>query len=548
MKMKRILAILLAATMTIGSVGCMKSSSGESGGGKKSTQKKVEAPDDIWAPYKEEVTITTCVAENLNIQWREGDSHDDNPWYREYKKRFNVNLKNAWVSNDFDTKLNLCIADGDLPDVFGVTAKQLKELKEADMIWDLTEVFDKYASDEVKSYMEKDKDTAETGKIDGKLWGIPVLHYGFIDQPSMVWIRKDWKEEAKAEDPKTMDELVALAKTFKEKHGKYAITEDQNLSCMKALAPAWGAHPTLWVETKDGKIEHGIVQPEMKKVLETYAQWYKDGLLDPEFTTKDWAKKNQGIINGDVGIDPGYQYWAYSPGPDVVSNQGKEGIFEAYEVPTATGEPVLAPIRFANQGYIVISKKCQNPEAALKIINFAAYIEKDGQEKESEELMSSLYDDAYGDANALGVIDPGVDYEKYEKVIAAMEKYNNGEKIDPKTLGSAAPKYIDAVAFMETGEPSKVGQYLQMGSPKCAYSVTKKMLDNDQIMKDKVWGLSPESWQASSGALNTILIEGFTKIIVGKEPVDYFDTLVEQWYKAGGEKATNDVNEQYGNK
>ena len=43
--------------------------------------------------------------------------------------------------------------------------------------------------------------------------------------------------------------------------------------------------------------------------------------------------------------------------------------------------------------------------------------------------------------------------------------------------------------------------------------------------------------------LNDLLQEGFTKIIVGQEPIDYFDTLVENWKRAGGEQATKEVNE-----
>lgn len=47
--------------------------------------------------------------------------------------------------------------------------------------------------------------------------------------------------------------------------------------------------------------------------------------------------------------------------------------------------------------------------------------------------------------------------------------------------------------------------------------------------------------------MDDILIEGFTKIIVGEESIDYFDTLVADWESAGGAKATEEINETYGN-
>ena len=33
---------------------------------------------------------------------------------------------------------------------------------------------------------------------------------------------------------------------------------------------------------------------------------------------------------------------------------------------------------------------------------------------------------------------------------------------------------------------------------------------------------------------------------MGEETVDYFDTIVQNWMAAGGEAATNEMNEMYG--
>ena len=69
------------------------------------------------------------------------------------------------------------------------------------------------------------------------------------------------------------------------------------------------------------------------------------------------------------------------------------------------------------------------------------------------------------------------------------------------------------------------------------------MIDNEQYIKDAYWGQQVETLLNSGSTLDDILKEGFTKIIVGEEPIDYFDTLVENWKSAGGEKATEEVNE-----
>lgn len=545
MKMKKIVALVLAASMAFGCTACMQKG-GEKGSGKKSNRKHVEVPEDPWAPYEEEVEVSQALYESLNIDWREGDDYDHNPWVDAFKRNFNIKLKSAWVSNDYDTKLNLSIADGDLPDIFACNAKQFQELKDADMIWDMTEAYEKYASDELKECMEAEPDTFNTAKgEDGKLYAIPKMHWGIIDQPTMVWIRKDWKEKSGMEDPKTMDDLINLARKFKEQNNsKFAISEDQNLNGLRILAEGFGEHPRLWVENEDGKIEYGYVQPGMKEVIKQYSEWYKEGLIDPDFPTKDWNQKNASMINGEVGIDPGYQYWGYNPGPDVVSANGPEAVFEAYETPSATGEPVKASIRFANLGYLVVSKDCPNPEALIKILNYTLdpeYLDDD------EEIQKSLSENVYDNIPQIFVVNPNSDYAGFEEVSAALEKYRNGEEINPDDLEYSG-KYISSVEFIENGTPGIVGDFCQMGSLKPAYGVTKELLDSGRYIKDKLWGLSPETWLNSSGTLNSILVEGYTKIIVGQEPIDYFDTIVEEWYSAGGEQATKEINEVYGNK
>lgn len=69
------------------------------------------------------------------------------------------------------------------------------------------------------------------------------------------------------------------------------------------------------------------------------------------------------------------------------------------------------------------------------------------------------------------------------------------------------------------------------------------MIDNNEIVKDAYWGQQVETLLSSGSTLDDILKEGFTKIIVGEKPVEYFDTLVENWKAAGGEAATKEVNE-----
>jgi len=74
----------------------------------------------------------------------------------------------------FKEKVKMSIASNDLPDFMKVNATQLKELTEADMIMDITDVYDKNATDETKKFLSMDGGMQlKTATFDGKLMGIP---------------------------------------------------------------------------------------------------------------------------------------------------------------------------------------------------------------------------------------------------------------------------------------------------------------------------------------------------------------------------------------
>ena len=173
---KRAVASLTIASLALGLAACgsapasSTANSGSSAAPATSSATSQTEEIDIWAAYDEPVQITTALVENAGIQWHDGDTYDDNPWYREYKERFNIEVTNKWiVSSDYSTKLNLSIADGDLPDVFFCSADQFQQLYEAGMIHDLTDVYEQYASDTLKGYMEAEAATFDTAKRDGRV-------------------------------------------------------------------------------------------------------------------------------------------------------------------------------------------------------------------------------------------------------------------------------------------------------------------------------------------------------------------------------------------
>lgn len=542
---KRVIALGIVVVLLFCLPGFVGTGAGavDSGGGG-SAAEAVPVPEGLWDPYEQELVLTTVVAENSGTSFKNGDTYDNNPWYRAFKDRLNINLKNMWVSNDYGTKLNLAIADRDLPDFCSVNAQQLASLEKSGLIMDLTEIFDAYASDTLKGYMEAERDTYETGCLGGRLYGIPQLSYGNIDKFDYVWIRKDWKDQLGLADPQSMDDVLAIAKAFQENFGGYGMGEMQTLDNLNRLAIGFGAHPGIWIEQEDGTLAYGTVQPEMKEVIAAYAEWYADGIINPDFMTTNQDKMFQDAINGDVGVIPFAQWFGYNPGPQIVENLGAEAIFEPYPIPSAGGEEVTGSVKFGNNGYVVVSKDCKNPEGVIKLINFWCYMMDDAAGKEDPEFITSLYDNNYPNCvHMLSVINTMTDYNQYVQVTEALAK---GLDADVTELGKNASKYNSCVAWLTEQDPDGVGDWLQQGNDKSAYGIAKEYLDNGTYLKDAKWGQDTATLQSVGSTLNDILVEGFTQIIIGEKDIDYFDTLVEEWAKAGGEMATAEVNDAFG--
>lgn len=551
---KKLVAFLLAACMLVGMTAC-GSQEAETSEPKTetsttkdttetSTETKTETTEevDIWAAYPETVTLTTALnGASGEVGFKEGEDWQNNPWHTAWKENFNIEVENMWAvetTSDYNTKINLSIADNDLPDVFYVgSVTTLQQLIDAGIAMDITEVFDTYASDTVKGYMAALPAVSETAYKDGRMYAVPQMTYGIIDQPYQMWIRKDWKEEQNVEAPKTYEEFVELLQLFKDKYGA-VLGETSSLSYMKKMAPAWGAYPTTWIRTENG-VEYGGIQPEMKDVLSAYKKLYDDGLLFNEFMVSDSSKSIDMCASGQIGVIPQVCWFNYYFASTLEIN-GPESYFEAYALPTATDEPMQYPISFSNNGYTVINSQCKNPEAAIKLINYFPKVIFEGDEE--PELYAELNRVNPIVVGTFRIFDPECDYKQFVDISEALTTGDASKLVGLGTI----QKYENCLKWVADKDTAGLSAYFQVGDPEVSgYAVSKKILDDGDYFFDVKWGVTPESMQNAGSTLDDILLQGYTKIIVGEEPLEYFDELVASWKAAGGDQVTKEMNELY---
>jgi len=54
--------------------------------------------------------------------------------------------------------------------------------------------------------------------------------------------------------------------------------------------------------------------------------------------------------------------------------------------------------------------------------------------------------------------------------------------------------------------------------------------------------------EQKKAALDTLELKAYIKIVTGEEPIDYFDTFVEEWYSYGGQEIIDELQEYYKNR
>ena len=121
-------------------------------------------------------------------------------------------------------------------------------------------------------------------------------------------IRKDWLNELGLAIPTTIDEWYTVLKAFKEKKGATAPLTIQKGDLRNDFANAFGFFaPTMgngfYVDR--GKVKYGWTEPGFKSFYATMNKWFKEGLLDPNFSTVSSSTIDANIASGKSGAAHG---------------------------------------------------------------------------------------------------------------------------------------------------------------------------------------------------------------------------------------------------
>ncbi|GGD59566.1 putative ABC transporter peptide-binding protein YtcQ [Paenibacillus nasutitermitis] len=507
------------------------------------------ANSDPSAKYDPPITVTTVRAQADVTEFAEGDTMDSNIWTKHLLDTYGFQLKNTWVTDSagYKDKLNVTIASGDLPDFFKVDATQFKQLADAGSLADLTDVYNTFASDLLKGKLNEDGgNTLKAATIDGKLMALPYVT-ATMDGAGMVWIRKDWLDNLSLSAPKTMDDLLAISKAFKnndpDKNGKndtvgLGITKDifTGYGGLNFFLNSFHSYGKMWIEDpKDkSKLVYGAVQPEAKKALSTLQEMYNAGEIDKEFSVKTSTQLTDDIVSGKVGMAFGtmanpINYFSKSVAKDPKAK------WEMYQLTSVDDQPVKAQISSGIGTFWVASKKSKYPDALVKTMD--AFVQKLFSDKAEFKFMYDgpnlkYHTFKYMDVQAWGA---RKNLDAYLAVNAAL-KSNEESKLNPEQKG-----YYDQVKAYQGGDAAQWGTYKVFG-PEGSLGLLENIVKDNLMYPDQYFSIPTDTMVQRQSTLSDLLDETYMGIILG-DSVDTFDGMVTKWNQLGGEEMTKQVNE-----
>ena len=190
----------------------------------------------------------------------------------------------------YGEKLNVTLASGNLPDIVYMDEKNVNSWIDEGALLPLDDLIEKYAPNFKKVFTDDDRKTIVNPQ-DLRLYGVPYI----LRLPAMntMGIRRDWLKALNLEAPSTIEELETVLTAFKDNATK--LNGDAPVIPMagrlSAIYMMYGISETgdnnSWTLDENGNYISKYEHPNYRQCLETLQKFYANGLIDPEFLTRN---------------------------------------------------------------------------------------------------------------------------------------------------------------------------------------------------------------------------------------------------------------------
>ncbi|MBE5040808.1 extracellular solute-binding protein [Ructibacterium gallinarum] len=417
-------------------------------------------------------------------------------------------------------KFNILIASGEYPDIIqyrwtsypGGPQKAINEK----IIVDLNTL--KEDAPNFFSYLEKHDEVRKLSLTDsGALFSFPFIRGDeSLLYSSGLIIRQDWLDELGLAMPETIEEWETVLTAFRDKKNCKAPLSMNigHFGQVHAFAGAYGVGIGYYLD--NGQVKYGMAEDGYKDFLTLLNKWYDEGLLDQDFSTLDSTTMDANILNGNAGVVQGSigngigRYMNAAPddtyqlagAPYPVRNKGEVCEFGAMNT--------IIPLM--NNAFAAISADSKNQQLAAQFLDF-------GYSQEGQMLYNF-----------------GIEGESYE-MIDGYPTYTDLITNNPEglSMSSALSMYTYAYDAGPTIQDKRyMEQYASLPEQKEAWAtwstsnMANHLLPYLYVKDDEVNELAN-----LSNSVETYANEMTTKLIMGIEPLENYDSIVEELNNRG---------------
>ncbi len=536
---KRLMAGMLVSAIAITSLaGCSSSNKEETtkapaaGEAGKTQAAKEEEKETTAAENQEPVTLTWLVGETSS------EVDDNAEVVKMIEERFHIDMK-AWQvdAKNFQENLNVRFAGGEMPDVLVVNnLSLLPTYVDGGIVGELPiEVIREKAPNYAKVADEYD---------DGTLWSTMIYNgknYGVTNPmdavPMAMFWRKDWLDKLGLEVPKTLDEYEEVLTAFVEQDPDGNGKKDTAGMAERAFNAVFGAYglrcvtggkPGFKVEEmqlgEDNVPFFPYIHPDAKLALAKLHDWYEKGIIDKEFITGEnhggYTWLSHSFMNGRIGLTCAQPYHYLNTDRDLTDEKTWGVCMRELKGLDPDAEIVIGPApvgpdgKSGTEGWNLTGRlTCLTTQAASDPRKVDAFL--------------AMLDAYYADMEYAKLANYGLEGIHFEQTPDGPVRLMEG--VELRREGVLQCDFGSTVTFAKNVTPEKT----EFGHKVTGNGYYRFNIPPVQEFSDVI------------ATLDTLTEQAYFDMITGTKPLDYFDTFVEEFKKAGGEAAEKAVQEAY---
>ena len=332
---------------------------------------------DLWLT-DEKVTLTCWYPINQATFFSDGiSSFADTDVFKWLEEQTNVHVEFIHPANSTEAEsFNLLFADDRLPDlVFNNDTYAYAEGAEAAVedgyYLRLNDLMEQYAPSYMKLMADNPTIAKDTATDSGLRWSFNFIYSGDGKQCNFgPALRKDFLDKTGLDAPVTYEDWHKVLTAFKELGVEYPLLLNYAGSCDKdGWMAGYGVSRTFFQQ--DGVAKFGPIEDGYGEYVNMMAQWYKEGLIYPDFALQSTAAEppEDLVLNDRIGAWATFASWS---GTDYYVSCGATNpdfnlVGVTQPVVSAGDETHLRyPDTIVKPDCIAVSADCEYPEIAVK--------------------------------------------------------------------------------------------------------------------------------------------------------------------------------------